>query len=214
MHELRQDACEALLARNTFGRLGCYSPSEDQVYVVPISYCFHDGAIFFSSITGEKVEYLRAHPRGICLEVDDVDDGLNWSSVIVRGDFEELQGGDWAAEKPAALRRAEHGPLRYLFDADVPMKARNALIVGRLAIREMSGRLYFCSICARASSSNFPYSTPDGHAVSHALQFRQRSMCVTNVSPSSSRPWSTSDICLIRPRGESASRPHSRYVGQ
>ena len=50
----------------------------------------------------------------------------------------------------------------------------------------------------------------DGQAVSHARQSRQRSMWVTKLFPSSSRPWSTSSICRIRPRGESASIPHSR----
>ena len=126
--------------RNTIGRLGCYSPDAHQVYVVPISYNFHDGAVFFSSIGGDKVDYLRAHPCGICLEVDEIDDELKWSSVIVQGDFEELAGGDWVTEKPAALRRAERGPLRYLFDADVPEIARQALVIGRLIVRDMSGR--------------------------------------------------------------------------
>ena len=140
MHELRTEACQALLARNRVGRLGCYSPADDQVYVVPISYDYHDGRIVFSSINGEKIEYLRAHPHGICLEVDEIDDELNWSSVIVRGDFDELHGGDWQQEKPAALQRAERGPLHYLFDADVPERARNALIIGELSIREVSGR--------------------------------------------------------------------------
>src|SRR5580658_10268883 len=48
--------------------------------------------------------------------------------------------------------------------------------------RETNGLLYFCSICARASSTSFPYLTPEGHAVSHARQSRQRSMCVVKDS--------------------------------
>ncbi len=36
----------------------------------------------------------------------------------------------------------------------------------RAATRETNGRLYFCSICARASSRIFPYSTPEGQTVS------------------------------------------------
>lgn len=140
MYELRRDACEALLARNTIGRLGCYSTEEQQVYVVPISYDFHEGEIFFSSIAGDKIDYLRSHPKGICLEVDEIDDGLNWRSVIVRGDYDELSGAERLQEKLAALRRAERGPLRYLFDPDVPARAQEALVIARLQIREMSGR--------------------------------------------------------------------------
>jgi nitroimidazol reductase NimA-like FMN-containing flavoprotein (pyridoxamine 5'-phosphate oxidase superfamily) len=140
MYELRRDACEALLARNSIGRLGCYSPADQQVYVVPVSYDYHDGAIFFSSINGEKVEYLRAHPQGICFEVDEVDDALNWVSVIVRGDFDELKGKERQAEKTAALRRAERGPMHWIFDSDLPARAKNALVIGAIRVRDMSGR--------------------------------------------------------------------------
>jgi len=140
VYELSRKGCEALLQRNSYGRLGCYSPSEQQVYVVPISYDFHDGSIYFSSIEGDKIEYLRSHPNGICLEVDEIDDGLNWMSVIVRGNFEELSGGDRAVERAAALRRAEKGPLRYLFDPDVADQAKNTLVIGALRIKQLSGR--------------------------------------------------------------------------
>ncbi len=140
MYELRRDACEALLARTSIGRLGCYSSLEQQVYVVPISYDFHDGDVYFSSIGGDKIDYLRSHPHGICLEVDEIDDGLNWSSVIVRGNYEELEGGDRVQEKLAALHRAERGPLRYLFDPDIPARAQDALIIARLRPEAISGR--------------------------------------------------------------------------
>lgn len=140
MIDLRQDACEALLARNSVGRLGCYSPADRQVYVVPVSYDYHDGAIFFGSIRGEKVEYLRAHPDGVCFEVDEVDDTLNWSSIIVRGSFEELTGRERLAEKPAALARAERGPMHWIFDPDVPERARDSMVIGAIRVGDMTGR--------------------------------------------------------------------------
>ena len=140
MFELRRDACDEVLARNTLGRLGCYSPDEGQVYVVPVSYDYHDGAIIFGSIPGEKVDYLRAHPRGVCFEVDEVDDALHWTSVIVRGDFEELRGDERLAEKEAALARAERGPMHWIFDADVPDEARDAVVIGAIRVRDMTGR--------------------------------------------------------------------------
>ena len=61
------------------------------------------------------------------------------------------------------------------------------------------------SICGRTRSISLSYWTPDGHAVTHAMQPRQRSKWVTIsgeiVSPSS---WPTR-ISTIRPRGESIS---------
>ena len=140
MFELSREACDAVLARNTVGRLGCYSPEEQQVYVVPVSYDYHDGSIIFGSIPGEKVNYLRAHPRGVCFEVDEVDDALHWSSVIVRGEFEELRAEQRLAEKEAALARAERGPMHWIFDADVPERARDAIVIGAIRVRDVSGR--------------------------------------------------------------------------
>ena len=140
MIELRPEACESVLARNSVGRLGCWSPADQQVYVVPLSYEYHDGSIFFGSINGEKVEYLRSHPGGVCFEDDEVDDALNWSSVIVRGNFEELRGGERLTERPAALKRAERGPMHWIFDPDVPESARDSMVIGAIRIRDMSGR--------------------------------------------------------------------------
>lgn len=140
MIELRKDVCEALLARNTVGRLGCYSLTDKQVYIVPVSYDFHDESIVFGSISGEKIDYLREHPQGVCFEVDEIDDALHWSSVVIQGEFEELKGAARRAELKAALRRAERGPMHWIFDADVPEKARNSIVIGAIRIREMSGR--------------------------------------------------------------------------
>ncbi len=61
------------------------------------------------------------------------------------------------------------------------------------------------STCARVSSISLSYWTPDGQAVTQAMQPRQRSMWVTSSAESSlpcSRP---SLISTIRPRGESIS---------
>ena len=61
------------------------------------------------------------------------------------------------------------------------------------------------SICGRVRSISLSYWTPDGQAVTHAMQPRQRSKCVTIsgeiVSPSS---WPIR-ISRMRPRGESIS---------
>ena len=57
------------------------------------------------------------------------------------------------------------------------------------------------------------YCTPDGHAVTHAMQPRQLShalTCAGVIGPSSSWP---ARMSRMRPRGESISSPHSTYVG-
>ena len=91
---------------------------------------------------GPRVRTARLfdRPRGVGIEVDEVDDTLNWSSVIVRGDFEELTGSERLAEKPAALDRAERGPMRWIYDPDVPERARDSIVIGAIRVRDMSGR--------------------------------------------------------------------------
>ena len=57
------------------------------------------------------------------------------------------------------------------------------------------------------------YCTPDGHAVTHAMQPRQLShalTCASVIGPSSSWP---ARMSTMRPRGESISSPHRTYVG-
>ena len=63
---------------------------------------------------------------------------------------------------------------------------------------------------ARASMS-WSYFTPDGHAVTHAMQPRQLSRCADQLGRAarSRRPPTPSDISTMRPRGESISSPHS-----
>ena len=92
--ELSQRDCENVLGRNHYGRLACFSPSRDESYAVPISYDYQDGAIYFGSLEGQKLAFMREHPRGICLLVDEVDNERSWSSIVVVGDFEELGGAE------------------------------------------------------------------------------------------------------------------------
>ena len=81
----------------------------------------------------------------------------------------------------------------------------------RRAMRARAGRCR--SIHGRAASMSAPYGTPDGHAVSQARQPRHRSRCRITSGDASRRPSSRPRMRWMRPRGESASVPSSRYVG-
>ena len=77
-----------LIAGGRIGRLGCVDNGEP--YVVPINYVFEDGSIYSHSLPGRKIEALRAHPRA-CLQVDEIENDLEWRSVIAFGNFEEIR---------------------------------------------------------------------------------------------------------------------------
>ena len=82
-----------LLLSQVIGRLAC---SDDyQPYIVPITYAYDGEYIYGQTTEGTKLTILRKNPR-ICFEVDRLKDMVNWQSVIVYGEFEELQDEDAA----------------------------------------------------------------------------------------------------------------------
>jgi nitroimidazol reductase NimA-like FMN-containing flavoprotein (pyridoxamine 5'-phosphate oxidase superfamily) len=136
---LSKMSAEHFLVRNTIGRLGCYSPEEKRVYVVPISYRFRGQTAYFGCLPGRKLDYLRAHPAGVCLEVDQVNDEQDWVSVVATGQFQELSGYEYVIEQPAAVARAGHGPLRWTFLTDGNVRGHELILCG-LRIQEITGR--------------------------------------------------------------------------
>jgi len=76
--------------------------------------------------------------------------------------------------------------------------------------RSPNGRRVSVSIVSRVDSISFSYWTPDGQAVTHAMQPRQRSKWLTTVGLSEIVPSRCDSINWIRPRGESISSFQSR----
>jgi nitroimidazol reductase NimA-like FMN-containing flavoprotein (pyridoxamine 5'-phosphate oxidase superfamily) len=88
MRALLEKEARSLLNLARVGRLGCVVDGEP--YIVPINYLFEDESIYSHSLPGRKLEALRAHPRA-CLQVDEIEDDLNWRSAIAYGNFEEIR---------------------------------------------------------------------------------------------------------------------------
>jgi len=89
MRALLDHEARAMLGALNFGRLGCVDHGEP--YVVPINYVFDDESIYSHSLPGRKIDAMRAHPRA-CLQVDKIENDLEWRSVIAYGNFEEIRG--------------------------------------------------------------------------------------------------------------------------
>lgn len=83
-----------VLSSQVIGRLAC--TENDQPYIVPVTYCYDGKFIYGQMNEGMKLNILRKNPN-TCFEVDMMTDMANWQSVIVFGQFEELEGAD--AEK-------------------------------------------------------------------------------------------------------------------
>jgi nitroimidazol reductase NimA-like FMN-containing flavoprotein (pyridoxamine 5'-phosphate oxidase superfamily) len=69
------------------GRLGCIVNGEP--YIVPINFNFEDKYLYSHSLLGEKITALRQNPRA-CVQVDEIESDLRWSSVLAFGNFEEI----------------------------------------------------------------------------------------------------------------------------
>ena len=85
--ELSEEECRALLLSARYGRLGL--SMDDQPYVVPMSFVYHDGKIYLHSRgRGRKVQYASENPR-VCFQVDVMEKG-RWMSVNAFGRAELL----------------------------------------------------------------------------------------------------------------------------
>lgn len=79
---------EDLLGRINYGHLGC--SSNNHPYVLPIHFAYDEHTIYIYTTEGKKSEVIDSNPE-ICLQVEDVVDNENWSSVIVIGDAIRLE---------------------------------------------------------------------------------------------------------------------------
>jgi nitroimidazol reductase NimA-like FMN-containing flavoprotein (pyridoxamine 5'-phosphate oxidase superfamily) len=139
VHELSPAECRDVLKRSHLGRLACARGG--QPYVVPISFDFDGEHVYSFSILGQKIVWMRDNPL-VCLEVDEIADRFNWTSVVAFGRYQELRT---SAEHAEARDRA-----RELFElreewwqpaaAKTQPPEKHVPIVYRIAIDRISGR--------------------------------------------------------------------------
>jgi len=142
--ELPQEECVKILENATAGVL-CVLGDGGYPYGVPISYVYHDGAIFFhSAVTGHKVDAIRAEDKCsfTVIEQDEIhpDEYTSYfRSVIVFGRIHIIEDEQ---DKLAALRLlgerynpGDHAGLQHEID-----KSFNHLLMLRLDIEHLSGK--------------------------------------------------------------------------
>lgn len=97
--------CKGLLKRTSIGRLGC--SLENQPYVIPVCFSYEKpNHIYVFSTFGKKIKWMRQNPK-VCLEVDEIANRKNWSSVVVEGVYLELQEPQSTAQKRRAIEHLE-----------------------------------------------------------------------------------------------------------
>lgn len=129
--------CEAILKRNTVGRL-VYS-LHDRIDVEPMHYVYDGGWLYGRTSPGTKLATLRHRPW-VAFEVDEVDGVLDWRSVVVHGTFYTLDP-DGPVREATAFRRAIRLLRRLIPETGTaadPVPFRS--IVFRIHADEISGR--------------------------------------------------------------------------
>ena len=94
---------EQLLDRVRYGHLGC--AHNNHPYVVPIHFAYDDRTIYIYTTEGKKSDMIDANAE-VCLQVEEVIDDENWSSVVVVGDAERLTNADERQKAFAAITAA------------------------------------------------------------------------------------------------------------
>jgi len=98
--ELSTRASLDFLGRTHLARLACAQGS--QPYIVPIYFSHNNDYLYAFSTAGQKISWMRANPL-VCVEVDDIVNCENWTSVIVYGRFQELPDlPEWYSERSLA----------------------------------------------------------------------------------------------------------------
>jgi nitroimidazol reductase NimA-like FMN-containing flavoprotein (pyridoxamine 5'-phosphate oxidase superfamily) len=89
IQEMTKDECLRALAGTRLGRLAC--AHENQPYIVPVYLAYEEPYLYGFTTPGQKVEWMRSNPL-VCVELDEVVDPDQWTSLIVFGRYEELPG--------------------------------------------------------------------------------------------------------------------------
>ena len=102
--EISHDECKELLNRVSVGRLAC--SLENQPYVVPVCFAYEPEYLYVFSTLGQKIKWMRQNPK-VCLQVDEIGNRSNWTSVVVNGTYVELCEPQYTAKGTCA--RAARG---------------------------------------------------------------------------------------------------------
>jgi hypothetical protein len=102
VRDMTDRECWSTLAAAHVARLAC--TLENRPYVVPIAFVVADELVYSFALPGQKIDWMRRNPR-VCLEMDDVRQADQWTSVIADGRYEELSSTSGRELAHALLQR-------------------------------------------------------------------------------------------------------------
>jgi uncharacterized protein len=105
VREMNRQECDDVLKRLSFGRLAC--ARDNQPYIVPIYFASEPGRLYGFATMGQKIEWMRLNSL-VCVEADEVQSHTDWTSVVVRGRYEEFPDTpEYSSRRQQAQSRLE-----------------------------------------------------------------------------------------------------------
>jgi nitroimidazol reductase NimA-like FMN-containing flavoprotein (pyridoxamine 5'-phosphate oxidase superfamily) len=142
IHEIPLSECVWLLKRTSLGRLAC--ARGNQPYIVPISFQFDadQNCLYSFSTLGQKIDWMRENPK-VCVEVDEIADRFEWTTVVIFGRYEEIR--DNAQDRSARVRAHElfqTQPVWWMPGAGklAGTDEHHTPVIYRISIERMTGR--------------------------------------------------------------------------
>ena len=141
--ELSPDIIDHLLNNQYFGRIGC--SADNRVLIVPVMFYFDGQHLYGITREGTKIQMLRKNPN-VAFEIDEMISPGLWYSVVIEGEFEELQG----EERQSAVYLLKDRKIPVFVDETTLLAgdiAANhpkfiAPVVYRIHIKSKTGRCY------------------------------------------------------------------------
>lgn len=138
IHDLTKVECEAVLKRTNLGRLAC--ARNNQPYIVPIYFDFDGEHLYSFATLGQKIQWMRTNPR-VCVEVDDIADQFQWTTVVVLGRYQELRTPEHDALKQRAQELFKKRPNWWYPGAGkTPSSDHGVPVIYRIKMDRISGR--------------------------------------------------------------------------
>jgi len=166
IQELAEAECRNVLEHTNLGRLAC--SHGDQPYIVPIYFDFDGNALYSYSMHGRKIEWMRSNPN-VCVEVDEIIDQFDWTTVVAFGRYEELKETpdyETLRERAAELFRqrpewwlpaAGRVPSHERLQVPIVFRIRVTSVHGRRAIRDETAAAVAARRDKRASQTAPPW---------------------------------------------------------
>lgn len=181
---LGRKACEAILARNSVGRIAF--SLHDSVRIVPIHYAYASGWIYGRTAAAGKLEEILRNRR-VAFEVDEHTQLFEWRSVVASGPLYLIEPGTTPSDRRThtkAVSLIRELVPSAMTDSD-PVPFRDQLF--RIRVAEISGRASGPTGGKRVFSRSERNTADTGEADSDAIlrQLVETALAKVSLSPGS-----------------------------